>query len=85
MGIFQSRNIALKNLQGEIVTFLDGDDYYYPKKLENEYLVLKRNTKFYAHDEKNECKVGDSVEITETRPLSKLKRWRISEIKKRDS
>lgn len=43
--------------------------------------VISRNTKFYAHDEKNECKLGDTVEISETRPLSKTKRWRVVNIK----
>lgn len=38
---------------------------------------IKRKTVLHAHDEKNECKVGDKVEVMETRPLSKLKRWRI--------
>jgi small subunit ribosomal protein S17 len=38
------------------------------------------STKFYAHDEKNECSIGDTVKIMETRPLSKLKRWRLVEI-----
>ncbi len=38
---------------------------------------LKKTTKFHAHDEKNECSMGDVVEIMETRPLSKLKRWRL--------
>jgi len=33
-----------------------------------------------AHDEKNECRVGDKVKIMETRPLSKLKRWRLVEV-----
>ncbi|MEK7145984.1 MAG: 30S ribosomal protein S17 [Patescibacteria group bacterium] len=37
--------------------------------------------KFHAHDEKNECKVGDTVTIYETRPLSKLKRWTVEEPK----
>ena len=41
--------------------------------------IRKRN-KFAAHDEKNECRVGDKVKITESRPLSKMKRWRVSEI-----
>jgi len=41
---------------------------------------LKKTTKFHAHDEKNECTVGDRVLIMETRPLSKLKRWRLVEI-----
>jgi len=41
---------------------------------------VKRTTKFKAHDENNECKVGDIVKIMETRPLSKEKRWRLVEI-----
>ena len=39
--------------------------------------VLKRSTRFYAHDEKNDSHAGDRVEIMETRPMSKLKRWRV--------
>jgi small subunit ribosomal protein S17 len=42
--------------------------------------ILKRTSKFMAHDEKNECKIGDTVRIMETRPLSRLKRWRLVEI-----
>ncbi|MCQ2283962.1 MAG: 30S ribosomal protein S17 [Bacteroidales bacterium] len=41
---------------------------------------LKRSTKFMAHDEKNECHIGDRVRIMETRPLSKNKCWRLVEI-----
>ena len=41
---------------------------------------FKKTTKLMAHDEKNECKVGDTVRIMETRPLSKLKNWRLVEI-----
>lgn len=41
---------------------------------------LKRTTKFKAHDENNECGIGDTVKIMETRPLSKDKRWRLVEI-----
>lgn len=41
---------------------------------------VNKTTKFYAHDEKNECNIGDTVKIMETRPLSKLKRWRLVEI-----
>lgn len=41
---------------------------------------IKRKTVVHAHDEKNECNVGDKVEIMETRPLSKLKRWRVVKI-----
>jgi small subunit ribosomal protein S17 len=42
--------------------------------------VLRRRKKYYAHDENNKCKIGDIVEIMETRPLSKLKRWRVVRI-----
>ena len=38
---------------------------------------VRRSSKFYAHDEKNQAGLGDTVEIAETRPLSKLKRWRL--------
>ncbi len=41
---------------------------------------IKRSKKFYAHDSENKCKVGDVVKIIETRPLSKLKRWKVVEI-----
>jgi small subunit ribosomal protein S17 len=41
---------------------------------------VKKTTKFHAHDEKNECAIGDIVKIMETRPLSKTKRWRLVEI-----
>ncbi|TXI34519.1 MAG: 30S ribosomal protein S17 [Niabella sp.] len=41
---------------------------------------LKKTSKFHAHDEKNECSIGDTVKIMETRPLSKLKRWRLVEV-----
>ncbi len=42
--------------------------------------VVKRTVKFKAHDEENACGIGDRVMITETRPLSKDKRWRVSKI-----
>jgi small subunit ribosomal protein S17 len=41
---------------------------------------LKKTKKFHAHDEKNECNIGDTVRIMETRPLSATKRWRLVEI-----
>lgn len=47
--------------------------------------VVTAYTKFYAHDEKREAKVGDRVRIEETRPLSKTKRWRLVEVVERDS
>jgi len=42
--------------------------------------IMKKSTSFMAHDEKNECQIGDLVRIMETRPLSKIKRWRLVEI-----
>ena len=42
--------------------------------------VLKHRVRFKAHDEQNQCKVGDLVRIAETRPISKEKRWRVVEI-----
>ena len=42
--------------------------------------TVKRAVKYKAHDEKNECRLGDMVRIVETRPLSRYKRWRVAEI-----
>ncbi len=42
--------------------------------------IMRRTTKFKAHDPNNECGVGDTVEIMETRPISKEKRWRVVQI-----
>ena len=44
---------------------------------------IRRYKKYHAHDETNECRIGDEVKIIETRPLSKLKRFRVTEIVKR--
>ena len=41
---------------------------------------VRRRSRFMAHDEKNECRIGDTVRILESRPLSKRKRWRVSAI-----
>lgn len=41
---------------------------------------IRRRSKFAAHDENNACNIGDRVKITESRPLSKTKRWRVSQI-----
>jgi small subunit ribosomal protein S17 len=41
---------------------------------------IRRHKKYYAHDEKNVCNVGDVVRIVECRPLSKMKRWRLTEV-----
>jgi len=45
--------------------------------------IVSKRKKFYAHDEKQEAKVGDVVRIVECRPLSKLKRWRLAEVVRR--
>ena len=45
--------------------------------------IVQRSSKFHAHDEKNEARIGDTVAIVETRPLSKKKRWRLTEIVKK--
>jgi len=42
--------------------------------------IIKKTSKIYAHDEENQCRVGDKVKVMSTRPLSKLKRWRVVEI-----
>ena len=47
--------------------------------------VLKISKKFYAHDEKREAKTGDTVSISASRPLSKLKRWRLKEVLTRNA
>ena len=73
-----------KDLIG-VVTSRSGDKsvkvaYYYkiPHPLYKK--EIKRKTVVHVHDEKNECRVGDRVEIMEVRPMSKLKRWRIVKI-----
>jgi small subunit ribosomal protein S17 len=42
--------------------------------------IVRRSSKFMAHDEENACKVGDRVQITECRPLSRRKRWRVTRV-----
>jgi len=46
---------------------------------------VRRSARFMAHDERNECRVGDTVEIEETRPLSARKRWRVRRVVRRAS
>lgn len=45
--------------------------------------TVRRSTKLHAHDEQNEARMGDTVRVVETRPISKSKRWRVVEIVKR--
>jgi len=44
---------------------------------------IQRTKKYYAHDERNDCNIGDTVVIINARPLSKMKRWRVKEIVER--
>ncbi len=68
-----------------VVTSKTGDKsvkvtYFYKKPHPVFGKEIKRKTVIHAHDEKNECNVGDKVELMETRPLSKLKRFRVVSI-----
>jgi small subunit ribosomal protein S17 len=81
-------NVATRNsrkLLNGTVTSRSGDKtvkvtYFYkiPHPLYKK--EIRRKTVVHAHDEKNECGLGDRVEIMETRPLSKLKRWRVTRV-----
>ncbi|GAB4168879.1 MAG: 30S ribosomal protein S17 [Roseiflexaceae bacterium] len=53
-------------------------DYLKPHPLYRK--IIRKTSKFHAHDEQNTCKIGDVVRIGETRPLSKTKRWEVVEI-----
>ncbi len=41
---------------------------------------VRKRSKLYAHDERNECKIGDVIKVAESRPMSRLKKWRLTEI-----
>lgn len=56
-------------------------DYLKPHPLYRK--IIRKTSKFHAHDEENTCKVGDLVRIEETRPLSRTKRWQVVEIVQR--
>jgi small subunit ribosomal protein S17 len=56
-------------------------DYLKPHPLYRK--IIRKTSKFHAHDEENSCKVGDTVRIEETRPLSRTKRWKLIEIVQR--
>lgn len=53
-------------------------DYLKPHPLYRK--IIRKTSKFHAHDEQNSCKVGDVVRIGETRPISKTKRWEVIEV-----
>ncbi len=42
--------------------------------------IIRRTSKLYAHDDKNQCQIGDKVKVMETKPMSKLKRWRLVDV-----
>jgi small subunit ribosomal protein S17 len=42
--------------------------------------TIRRTLKLYAHDDKNECQIGDKVQVMESRPLSRMKRWRLLQV-----
>ena len=76
-----------KSLQG-VVTGRSGDKsikvvYFYKVPHALYKKEVRRKTVLHVHDEKNECLVGDKVEIMETRPLSKMKRWRVLRVVER--
>jgi small subunit ribosomal protein S17 len=73
-----------KILQG-VVTSRSGDKtikvvYFYKKPHPLYRKEIKRKTVVHVHDENNVCEIGDRVEIMETRPLSKMKRWRLIQV-----
>ena len=80
-----SENITLRKQRVGLVTSVSMDKSItvsIERKLRHPIYgkYVKKSKKLMAHDEKNECNVGDTVKITETRPLSKRKRWRLVEI-----
>lgn len=80
-----SENITLRKQRIGVVTSSSMDKSItvsIEKKLRHPIYgkYVKQTKKFMAHDEKNECNVGDTVKIMESRPLSKRKRWRLVEI-----
>ncbi len=78
------RTVIRKQKIGRVVsnkmnkTVVVAVDYLRPHPIYRK--TVRKTHKFYAHDEENRCQIGDMVRIEETRPLSKLKRWRVVEI-----
>jgi small subunit ribosomal protein S17 len=83
----QQRTVRKTQKVGRVVsdkmdkTIVVAVDYLKPHPLYRK--IIRKTSKFHAHDEENSCKVGDVVRIEETRPLSKTKRWMLIEIVKR--
>jgi small subunit ribosomal protein S17 len=76
-----------KSLTGEVIGRSGNKSikvaYFYKSPHPKYQKEVRRKTVVYAHDENNECAVGDSVKIAEVRPLSKMKRWRVVSIVQR--
>ena len=76
--------MALKEMVGTVVS--DKMEKTVVVAVENRFphpmyqKIISRTTRYKAHDEKNACRIGDRVRITETRPLSATKRWAVSEV-----
>ena len=67
---------VVSNKMDKTITVAIEDHIRHPKYKK----IIKRTVKLYAHDENNSCSIGDKVSVMETRPLSKMKRWRLVEI-----
>ncbi len=67
---------VVSNKMDKTITVAIEDHVRHPKYKK----IIKRTVKLYAHDENNSCNIGDKVSVMETRPLSKMKRWRLVEI-----
>ena len=82
----ESRNLR-KTRQGVVVSNKMDKTIVVASKFKEKHPIygkfVQKTKKFHVHDEKNECNPGDTVLIMETRPLSKLKRWRVVEIVER--
>ena len=82
-----SERLTRKTRMGQVVSDkMDKTVVVAVERLERHPLykkTIRRTTKFKAHDENNECRIGDQVQIVETRPLSKDKRWRVISVVKR--
>jgi small subunit ribosomal protein S17 len=75
----ERRGIVVSSKPDKTITVRVDSAKPHPKYLK----IVRRSIKLHAHDERNEANVGDVVRVVETRPLSKLKRWRLTEILER--
>ena len=72
---YKTGRVVSDKMQKTVVVAVD---YLKPHPLYRK--IIRRTNKFHAHDERDECRMGDTVRIGETRPLSKTKRWEVIEI-----